>query len=304
VSTSDYWEDMRIGQEIIKTNTDAYRKLRNTLRFLLGNLHGFEASERVEVKDMPELERTILHRLVELDDIVRQGYQDFDFKKVFSALFHFATIDLSAFYFDIRKDALYCDAASSVTRRSCRTVLDEVFMCLTAWAAPMLCFTMEEVWLTRFASDTDSVHLRQFPDVPQDWRDDALAAKWDKVRALRKVVTGALEIERREKRIGSSLEAAPVVYVADDEILNAMDGVDLAEISITSRAELVKGEAPQGAFTLEDVAGVGVVPELAKGKKCQRSWKILPDVGADPDFPELCARDAAAVRELDSLKGS
>ncbi len=303
VSTSDYWEDMRIGPEIIKTNTDAYRKLRNTLRFLLGNLHGFEATERVAVADMPELERIILHRLVELDEIVRRGYHDFDFKKVFSALFHFATIDLSAFYFDIRKDALYCDAASSITRRSCRTVLDEVFMCLTAWAAPMLCFTMEEVWLTRFPSDEDSVHLRQFPDVPQNWRDDALAAKWDKVRALRKVVTGALEIERREKRIGSSLEAAPVVYVSDDAIFEAMDRVDLAEISITSQAKLVKGAAPEGAFTLDDVAGVAVMPELARGKKCQRSWKILPDVGADPDFPELSARDAAAVREWDALSG-
>ncbi len=303
VSTSDYWEDMRIGPEIIKTNTDAYRKLRNTLRFLLGNLHGFEDSERVDVADMPELERTILHRLVELDGIVRQGYEAFDFKKVFSALFHFATIDLSAFYFDIRKDALYCDAASSITRRSCRTVLDEVFMCLTAWAAPMLCFTMEEVWLTRFPSDEDSVHLRVFPDVPQDWRDDALAAKWDKVRALRKVVTGALEIERREKRIGSSLEAAPAVYVSDEAIFEAMEGVDLAEISITSQARLIKGDAPEGAFTLEDVAGVAVAPEKAEGKKCQRSWKILPDVGSDPDFPELSARDAAAVREWDALKG-
>ncbi len=303
VSTSDYWEDMRIGPEIIKTNTDAYRKLRNTLRFLLGNLHGFEENERVDVADMPELERVILHRLVELDEIVRRGYHDFDFKKVFSALFHFATIDLSAFYFDIRKDALYCDAPSSIVRRSCRTVLDEVFSCLTAWAAPMLCFTMEEVWLTRFPSDEGSVHLRQFPQLPQGWRDDTLAEKWHKVRALRKVVTGALEIERREKRIGSSLEAAPVVYVTDAAIFAAMDGVDLAEISITSQARLVKGDAPEGAFALDDVAGVAVVPEKAKGRKCQRSWKILPDVGSDPEFPELSPRDAAAVREWDAANG-
>ncbi len=303
VSSSDYWEDMRIGPEVIKTNTDAYRKLRNTLRFLLGNLHGVSDDERVDVKDMPELERIILHRLAELDGIIRRGYEDFDFKRVFSAIFHFATIDLSAFYFDIRKDALYCDTPSSNTRRSCRTVLEHVFSCLTAWAAPMLCFTMEEVWLTRFPSDEGSVHLRQFPQIPPGWHDDELAAKWDRVRALRKVVTGALEIERREKRIGSSLEAAPVVYVADEAIYAAMNGVDLAEISITSQARLVRGDAPEGAFTLDDVAGVAVVPELAEGKKCQRSWKILPDVGADPDFPELSPRDAAAVRAWDAANG-
>jgi len=299
VSSSDYWEDMRIGPEIIKTNTDAYRKLRNTMRFLLGNLHGFEESERVDPADMPELERIVLHRLTELDKLVRRGYHDFDFKRVFSALFHFATIDLSAFYFDIRKDALYCDPASSLTRRACRTVLDEVFSCLTAWAAPMLCFTMEEVWLSRFPSDDGSVHLRQFPQVPEAWRDEALAEKWSKVRALRRVVTGALEIERREKRIGSSLEAAPEVYVQDSDIAAAMQGIDLAEISITSQAVLREGEPPAGAFTLEDVPGIAVVPAKAEGDKCRRSWKILPDIGADPDFPDLSPRDAAAVREWD-----
>lgn len=300
VSSSDYWEDMRIGSEIIKTNTDAYRKLRNTMRFLLGNLSGYDESERVAVTDMPELDRTILHRLTELDGLVRQGYNDFDFKRVFSALFHFATIDLSAFYFDIRKDALYCDAASSVTRRSCRTVMDEVFSCLTAWLAPMLCFTMEEVWLSRFPSEDGSVHLRQFPEIPDSWRNDELAEKWRKVRTLRRVVTGALEIERREKRIGSSLEAAPVVYVTDKTISEAMNGIDLAEISITSQALLREEEAPEEAFTLDDVSGVAVVPEKAEGEKCQRSWKILPDIGADPSFPELSPRDAAAVREWDA----
>ncbi|HFQ15609.1 MAG TPA: isoleucine--tRNA ligase, partial [Rhodobacteraceae bacterium] len=304
VSSSDYWEDLRIGPEIIKTNTDAYRKLRNTLRFMLGNLSGFEAAEKVAVADMPELERTILHRLHELDRLVRKGYGDFDFKKITAALFNFATLDLSAFYFDIRKDTLYCDPASSLTRRACRTVLDEVFHCLTAWLAPVLCFTMEEVWLSRFPSEDDSVHLRQFPDLPASWRDDALAEKWDRVRALRKVVTGALEIERREKRIGSSLEAAPAVYVTDKDIAAAMEGIDLAEIAITSQATLVEAEPPAGAFTLDEVPGVAVVPGRAQGRKCQRSWKILPDIGADPEFPDLSRRDAAAVREWDRLNAA
>jgi len=299
VMSSDYAEDLRIGPEILKTNVDAYRKLRNTLRFLLGNLNGFEESERVEPADMPELERLMLHHLAELDEVVREGYQAFDFRRIFSRLFNFATLDLSAFYFDIRKDALYCDPASGIVRRSCRTVLDQIFSCLTAWLAPMISFTMEEAWQARFGEDAGSVHLRQFPDGLGVWRDDALAAKWQKVRTIRRVVTGALEIERAEKRIGSSLEAAPDVYVSDAGLLAAMDGVDLAEISITSQARLIEGDAPAGAFTLDDVAGVAVVPGRAEGNKCQRSWKILAEVGSDPEFPDLSPRDAAAVREFD-----
>jgi isoleucyl-tRNA synthetase len=154
--------------------------------------------------------------------------------------------------------------------------------------------------LSRFPSDSDSVHFRQFPEVSSDWKDQELADKWAKVRELRRVVTGALEIERREKRIGSSLEAAPKVYVTNDELLGAMNGIDLADLSITSQAELIKAPAPEGAFVLEDVDGVGVIPALAEGQKCQRSWKILPEVGQDSDYPDLSLRDAAAMRELDA----
>ncbi|MCP5080311.1 MAG: isoleucine--tRNA ligase [Alphaproteobacteria bacterium] len=304
VMSSDYAEDLRIGQEIIKTNVDSYRKLRNTMRFLLGNLDGFSDAERVDVADLPELERYMLHRLTELDAIVRQGYHDFDYKRIFARLFNFCTVELSALYFDIRKDALYCDPASSHTRRACRTVLDEIFSCLTAWLAPMLAFTMEEVWLARNPSDTGSVHLRQFPDVPQAWRDEAVAAKWEKVRQVRRVVTGALEIERREKRIGSSLEAAPEVHISDEALLAALEGLDLAEISITSGATLNAGEGPEGAFRMEEVAGVAVVPAMAEGRKCARSWKVLADVGSDADYPELSARDAAAVREWDQIRAA
>ncbi len=300
VMSSDYVEDIRVGQEIMKTNVDAYRKLRNTMRFLLGNLAGFSEDERIDVAEMPELERYVLHRLNELDQIVREGYAEFDFRRVFSRLFTFCTVDLSALYFDIRKDTLYCDARDSVARRSCRTVLDHVFSCLTAWLAPMLSFTMEEVWASRHGRAAGSVHLRQFPEIPADWRDDALAEKWIKVRALRRVVTGALEVERKEKRIGSSLEAAPQVYVADAGYIDAFEDLDLAEITITSQAKLVQGEAPNGAFTLEDMPGVSVVPGRAQGAKCARSWKILPEVGSDPDYPDLSPRDAAAVRQFDA----
>ena len=300
VGSTDYWEDHNIGNDIIKSNVEGYRKLRNTFRYLLGNLDGFAEEERVAVADMPELERAILHRLAELDALVRGAYMDYDFKRVTHTLSNFMNVDLSAFYFDIRKDTLYCDAPSSLRRRACRTVLDHLFSCLTAWLAPVLCFTMEEVWLSRFPSDEDSVHLRTFPEIPGDWRNEALSEKWKKVRELRRVVTGALEVERREKRIGASLEAAPEVFVSRPDLLEAMKGVDLAELAITSQATLAEGEGPADAWRLDEVPGVAVVPKLAEGRKCARSWRILPEVGSDPDYPDLSLRDAAAVREYDA----
>ena len=300
--SSDYSEDLRIGPEILKSNVDAYRKLRNTIRFMLGNLHHFEPGLRVAPGDMPELERVMLDRLHGLNEQVRAGYEAFDYKRVFHTLFNFCIVDLSAFYFDIRKDALYCDPYDSVTRRSCLTVLDDLFSCLTAWLAPMLCFTMEEAWLARNDDSGASVHLRDFPDIPDSWSDEALAAKWQRVRQARQVVTGALEVERREKRIGSSLEAAPRVFVQDAAMLEALSSVDFAEVSITSGLTLEQGDGPVDAFRLDDVPGVAVVPDRAQGNKCARSWKILPDVGSDPEFPDLTPRDAEAVRQFDAKR--
>ncbi len=296
----DYSEDQRIGPEIIKANTDAYRKIRNGFRFLLGNLSGFNDDEKVAFDDMPELERYMLHRLAELDALVRENYSHFDFRKIYQALFNFMTVDLSAFYFDIRKDTLYCDAASSHERRACRTVMDIAFHCLTRWFAPVLSFTTEEVWQSRFGVSDDSVHLQQFFEIDAAWQDDALAAKWENIRKVRRVVTGALEIERREKRIGSSLEAAPIVYIHDDVLMAAIDGQNMADICITSQISLSSDAAPSEAFSLEDVSGVAIVPQMAEGKKCQRSWKILPDVGSVDGYPDLTPRDAAAVAEYDA----
>ena len=261
VCASDYADDIRIGPEIIKTTVDTYRKLRNTLRWMLGNLVHFRAEDRVAVEKMPELERLMLHRLAELDAQVRQAYAEFDYKRIFAALNQFMTVDLSAFYFDIRKDALYCDPYSSVTRKAALTVIDELFRCTVTWLAPMLCFTAEEAWVARNGGEESSVHLELFPEVPANWRDDALAEKWRKVRTVRRVVTGALELERAAKRIGSSLEAAPVVYVSDPELFAALVDVDLAEASITSGATLVEGEGPAEAFRLDDVEGVAVRAE-------------------------------------------
>ena len=298
---SDYVEDQRIGPEILKHHSDAYRRLRNTLRYLLGSLAGFTAAERVPAAEMPELERWVLHRLSELDAEWRPAVDDFDFHRISTALHNFCAVDLSAFYFDIRKDSIYCDRPDAPRRRAARTVMAELFSFITAWLAPFACFTAEEAWLARPGAGADggaeSVHLRLYPEIPAAWRDEALGDKWRKVRALRRVVTGALEIERGEKRIGSSLQAAPVVYATEDYV-EALAGLDLDEICITSAAVLRPGEPPAAAFTLPDVAGVGVVPGLADGRKCARCWQVLPEVGASSQHPDLCHRCEDAVDSL------
>ncbi len=299
VMTTDYWEDQRLGKTIIQTNVDAYRKLRNTIRWMLGTL-AHDEGEDIALSDMPELEKLMLHRLSELDQLVRAGYDAFDFKKIARALIDFANIELSAFYFDIRKDTLYCDAPSSLRRRAALAVIRKTFDCLVTWLAPMLPFTTEEAWLSRNPAAV-SVHLEQFPEVPATWRNNALAEKWAKVRKVRSVVTGALEIERKDKRIGSSLEAAPVVYIADADLVKALEGQDFEEICITSAIQIVAKEGPQDAFRLSDVQGVAVVPALAKGTKCARSWRVTTDVGADPQYPDVSARDAATLHELAAL---
>ncbi|MEM9851537.1 MAG: class I tRNA ligase family protein, partial [Pseudomonadota bacterium] len=294
VAQTDYVHDHRIGPEILKGVADSYRRLRNTLRFMLGNLDGFTDAERVAPADMPELERWVLHRLAELDVQVREGYRRFDFQGVFQALFQFCTVDLSAIYFDIRKDARYCDGADSPRRRAARTVLDLIFARLTTWLAPILCFTMEDVWLTRFPGEDSSVHLQDFADTPADWRDDALAAKWEAVRRVRRVVTGAIEVERREKRIGSSLEAAPRVYIADAALIETLAALDFADICIVSGVTVSADPAPADAFTLAEVPGVAVAFAQAEGQKCGRCWKILPDVGLYAN-PMTCGRCDTAL---------
>ena len=280
VAQTDYTADQRIGPEILKGVADSYRRLRNTMRFMLGALGAagdFSAKNHVAPADMPELERWVLHRLAELDHVVRKGYAAFDFQGVFQALFNFATVDLSAFYFDIRKDALYCDGDTD-RQRAALTVIDLVYHRLTTWLAPILVFTMEEVWLERYPGDASSVHLQDFPD-SGDWLDEPLAQKWAGIRRARRVVTAALEVQRRDKVIGASLEAAPVVHVRDPEVLSALKSVAFEDICITSGIVLTGDPLPAEAFRLPEVEGVGVVFEMAEGEKCQRCWKILPDVG-------------------------
>ena len=294
VAQSDYTADLRIGKEILKGTADSYRRLRNTLRFVLGNLDGFAEAEAVAPEAMPELEQWVLHRLAQIDHQLRRGYDAYDFQGVFQTVFQFATVDLSSFYFDIRKDALYCDAPDALRRRAARTVLDILFHRLVTWLAPILPFTMEDVWLARFPSEDDSVHLHDFPVTPADWLNEPLAQKWDAIRRARRVVTAALEVKRSDKVIGASLEAAPVVHVEDAETLAALKSVDFADVCITSDLELTADPAPGEAFRLPDVPGVGVVFEQAEGEKCQRCWKILPDVGTHA-HAGTCARCDAVL---------
>jgi isoleucyl-tRNA synthetase len=290
VLASDYSEDLSLGPNILKQTSDLYRRFRNTLRFLLGALDGMSEVEHVDVKNMPELERWVLARLDEMDRSLRDDIKKYNYNHLLQSLHHFCALDLSAFYFDVRKDSLYCDAEDSLSRRAVRTVLETVFETLVRWLAPVLCFTTEEAWLARH-DGKDSVHLKTFPDIPSAWRDEALCRKWAKIRDIRKVVTGAMERARADKVIGSSLQAAPEVYVTGaHEALLA--GVNFAEICIASDLHLHVGEIPAGAFTLPEVEGVGVVVKLASGKKCERCWQVRNDV----NDAALCARCAGVVK--------
>jgi len=299
VAAADYSDDLRIGPEILKTFVETYRKLRNTLRWMLGTLAHHGGATLPPLAELPELERFVLHRLAELDAGVREAYAEYDYKRVVSLLTAFMTSDLSAFYFDVRKDVLYCDPASSRTRTAALAVIELVFRRLAVWLAPILVFTAEEAWTSRYGAE-GSVHLEVFPETPATWLDGELAEKWATIRRVRRVVTGALEIERAAKRIGASLEAAPEVYVADDALRALLETVDMADVCITSGLELKAGEGPSDAFRVDDAPGIAVVPRLAEGRKCARSWKISPLVGSDPAYPDVTPRDAAALREWDA----
>lgn len=287
IVSADYSEDMRIGPEILKQQEDIYRRFRNTLRYLLGALDGYTPQEAVPYQEMTSLEKWILNRLAQLNLQLEQATKDFDFTNFYTQLHTFCAIDLSAFYFDIRKDCLYCDDKDSLKRRSARTVMHHIFECITHWLAPVLSFTSEEAWGLRHGLDNNSIHLQQFPSIPQAWLNPDIVDYFEKIRRVRSVVTGALEIERAAKTIGSSLQGAVAIYVTS-EIARDLCDVDLAEMSITSTAELVIAQPPASAFTLEGISDVGVIVNAAEGEKCQRCWKVLQEV-KDSDS-SLCHR--------------
>ncbi len=296
VVSSDYSDDLRIGPEILKQQAEVYRRLRNTLRYLLGALKGYTPAERVPDAELPELERFVLHRLAEVDEALKRANATYEFNPFFSALHNFCAVDLSAFYFDIRKDALYCDRADSPRRRATRSTMATVFDCIVRWLAPVLCFTAEDAWLAMHPGEESSVHLELFPEIPATWRDEALAARWRRVRDLRRAVTGCLEKARERKEIGSSLQAAPVVHVTPAAAA-VLEGLDLDEVFITSGHALEVGPVPEDAalFRLPDQPDIAVGFRAADGGKCQRCWKVLPEVGTHAHHRMLCMRCADAV---------
>jgi len=276
VASTDFFEDVRIGKEVLATTTDAYRKLRNTFRYLLGALDGFCADEAVAPAQMPELERWVLHRLAALDAELKEATEGFEFNRYARLITTFANDDLSAFYFDIRKDSLYCDAPSALKRRAYRTVLDRVFQALVRWVSPILCFTSEEVWATRYP-EGGSVHLLEWPQIDAAWKDEALAAHWDAIRATRERVTECIEPLRRDKVIRSSLEAR--IRYPDLELGLTREALsDLAEIYIVS--EVAPGE------------GEGIEVTRTDYLKCGRCWRHLPEVVEEG---ALCARCEGVV---------
>jgi isoleucyl-tRNA synthetase len=279
-ATVDFTEDHRIGKEILTGVADQYRKLRNTFRYLLGALDGFSEAERVAPAAMPELERWVLHRLAEIDAELRRASSDFDFNAYVTTISTFVNNDLSALVFDIRKDSLYCDAASHPTRRAYRSLLSTLLDALTRWLAPVLVFTAEEVWTT---SNPGSVHIAEWPAIDPAWLDPALGTRWQQLRALRSLATMAIEPARRDKLIGSSLEARLTLAAAHaDAALIA--SVDFAELCIVSDV----------VFDIDPALEAGAIVNVEKidAEKCARCWRHLPDVNEETG---LCGRCDAVV---------
>jgi isoleucyl-tRNA synthetase len=286
VVSSDYYDDLRIGPEIIKRQSDHYRRIRNTLRYLLGAGEGFDAKkEGLATEEMPELERWVLHRLTELDKLVREKTGRYDFHAIFTHIHDFCNGDLSAFYFDIRKDTLYCDSPASIERRACRTVMDETLKCLISWIAPILCFTADEAWMAYRGDETDSIHLHEYAKTKECWHNAALGQKWAAIRKMRSEITTALEAARNEGLIGGSL-SADIRVTTSTETAGLLAGIDLADLCITSSAELIDaGDTP----TKIEVA-------RATGGKCARCWKQFSEISADSEN-QICGRCADVVAQ-------
>ena len=294
VVSSDYYNDLRIGPEIIKRMTDTYRRFRNTLRYLLGALDGYDAADKLAYDDMPDLEKWVLHRIATLDQQIREMTENYDFHGIFTELHQFCNSDLSAFYFEIRKDMLYCDLPDSTGRRACRMVMLELFNRLTAWLAPITCFTAEEAWQSYVGDPQNSVHLRSYDATPEIWHNADIEAKWTTIRQVRQVVMSALEKARNDGAIGASLQTAPLVYVTAD-MQTAFAGQDAASLFITSAATITTDTPAADAFRLDTVADVAVGFAAAKGEKCARCWKVMPEVSG-PDG--ICKRCTDVVATL------
>ncbi|PPR16345.1 MAG: Isoleucine--tRNA ligase [Alphaproteobacteria bacterium MarineAlpha9_Bin3] len=290
VAMTDVTEDVRISPEVLKGVSESYRRLRNTIRFTIGALNDYSESESIDIELMPELERWVLHRIKELDALLKKSVRNYTFQGFYSELHTFCSSDLSAFYFDIRKDSLYCDDFENEKRRSTRTVLYEIFKCLTTWLAPVISYTAEEAWLAHIGTDNeDSIHLKQFPNIPETWLDDKLNQKWINIRKIRRVINGALELARQDKIIGSSLEAEIKLYVKDNEYISLIKEIDIDEIAIVSKSEIIEGVDIIGAYKEDNFKGLEITVSKAKGEKCARCWKIDDNISSVSET-SLCER--------------
>ena len=270
VVASDYYDDLKLDNAILKAQSDSYRRIRNTFRYLIGNLDGFSNTEQISIDEFPELEKYILHRLWETDETIKECVKKFNFHLMFTTLLNFCSNDLSAFYFDIRKDSIYCDSLQSSKRRSSRTLLNFVFNYLVRWLAPTLSFTCEEAWKAR--GNTSSIHLEDFLTAKEKFQNIKISKKWTTVKNIRKVITGAIEKKRAEKIIGSSLEAHIKLYLSE-KIKKEIDDINFDEIAITSSFEILEINNLSSYFSIDDIEEIEVDVKKINGYKCGRCWK-------------------------------
>ncbi|MDR0552516.1 MAG: isoleucine--tRNA ligase [Holosporales bacterium] len=301
--TADYSEDTRIGEEILKRNMDVYRRYRNTLRYLLGVLCEYDENNKLDYSALPELEKLILHNLFELNQLMIKCIKSYSLQIFYTQLHTFCSNTLSSFYFDIRKDCIYCDSKDNSTRNSCIAVMNQIFICLVHWLAPALSFTAEEAWQHyKLNSGSASIHLNDFPKIPDEWRDEGLFNKWEIVKNARKSITAALEIERSAKTIGSGLEAKIYIYSSNPNITKILLSVNIAEIAIVSEANIITAQIPSNANVINEDDDIGVVVKKANGAKCDRCWKILENVssGTSSEFGNLslCKRCQNAIEKV------
>ena len=288
VVASDYYDDLKLDNSILQAQTDSYRRIRNTFRYLIGNLYEFNESEKIDIVEFPELEKFLLHRLWEIDQVIQTCISKYNFHLMFTTLLNFCSNDLSSFYFDIRKDTIYCDSLNSKKRRSVRTLLFIIFNHLIRWLAPSLVFTCEEAW--KAYGNKTSIHLEQFLKVDKIYKNDLIAKKWNNIKDIRKVITGALEKKRADKTIGSSLEAHINIYLSK-EIKSIVSNVDMSEIAITSSSSIITEKKPISGFNLEDIKDVVIEVEKAKGEKCNRCWKYSVKINTN----NICERCSESI---------
>jgi isoleucyl-tRNA synthetase len=278
VAASDYSEDLKLDHSILDQHAESYRKIRNTFRFLLGNLKDKKTNcdfNSKEIDGWPELERFVLHQIFLLNKKFETYFKEYNFHKLHKELVNFCSLELSAFYFDIRKDTLYCDQVASAKRQASINLLNLILDILLKWFAPILSFTTEEIFQIVYQDQNSSIHLQTFPKIPSKWKNEQLFEKWEKFKSIRKVVNAAIEIKRASKDIGSSLEADVEIYL-NEKYLKIIEDFDLPECFITSKAVAKKLVNDNNLFKLDEVEGIKVLVKKAKGNKCPRCWKIFP----------------------------